>query len=137
MARRRTAKQIRASRSNLIKARRARKLVNVYHYTNPKSAQKIVGQQKFKTHSGIRAPGNVKNHVYVTRRRSNFYKNEFRPLGRKSSVVTFKVQQRHLKRDKNDATFLPYVAKYGSKHKPAYAYTVNKAVLKGTKIRSL
>ena len=121
-----------ALRKAQLASARKRKKVTVYHYTSPRKAAKIVKQQQFKTHSGIRGPGNVKNHVYGTRRRSRFYENEFRR--KKAVAVKFKVPAHAVQRDKNDVWFKERVEMFGSKHKPANAYMVDKAHLKGAKI---
>lgn len=127
-----------ARRAALRKAQLAsaakRRHVTVYHYTSPRKARKIVGQQRFKT--ARFAPGNVKGNVYVTKRRSNFYKNEFRPLGRKSAVVTTRVAARHVSADPNDVWFRPLASKT-SKHKPARAYMVPTKHIHGSRIKHL
>lgn len=123
-----------ALRKAQLASARKRKKVTVYHYTSPRKAKKIVRQQKFKTHSGLRGPGNKKNNVYGTRRQSNFYKHEFRPLGRKSAVVKFRVPAHAVHRDANDKFFQPYIARAGSKYKPANAYSVDKKHIVGAKI---
>ena len=127
-----------ARRAALRKAQLAsaakRRHVTLYHYTTPRRAAKIVKQQRFKTSRF--GPGNTRGSVYFTRRPSNFYKNEFRPLGRKSAVVTTRVAARHVSADPNDVWFRPLASKT-AKHKPARAYMVNKKKLHGAKIRSL
>ena len=131
-----TPKRRAALRKAQLASARNRKHVTVYHYTSPRRAKKIVSQQKFKTHSGLRAPGNKKNHVYVTRRRSRFYANEFRPLGRKSAVVSFRVPAKHVKNDPNDEWFRPHASKYAT-HRPAKAYMVPSQAVNGRKIRAI
>lgn len=126
-----------ALRKAQLASARNRKHVTVIHYTSPRKARKIVKQQKFKTHSGLRAPGNKKNMVYGTRRRSRFYKHEFRSLGRKSAAVTFKVAGKHVKADPNDVWFQKHPMVTSAKHKPAKAVMVSAHAVHGRKISHL
>src|ERR1700759_2645507 len=96
-------------KAQLASAAKRRKNVTLYHYTTPRRARKIVKQQRFKPSHF--APGNKKHAVYFTKSKSQFYKNHFRPLGRKSAVVSVRVPKSYVRRDVNDKFFRPYVRK--------------------------